>query len=114
ARPAMGKTALALNIAENICFKLGMPVGIFSLEMNADQLVHRLICSQSEVESHKIKQGSLSGHEYQKVVSAVHGMQKGHMIIDDHAGLKISDIRVRARRMKEAHKIEILIIDYLQ
>jgi len=114
ARPAMGKTALALNIAENICFKLGMPVGLFSLEMNADQLVHRLICSQSEVESHKIKQGSLSGHEYQRVVSAVHSMQKGQMVIDDHPSLKISDIRVRARRMKEAHKIEILIIDYLQ
>jgi replicative DNA helicase len=114
ARPAMGKTALALNIAENICFKLGMPVGIFSLEMTADQLVHRLICSQSEVESHKLKQGSLTGHEYQKVVSAVHNMQKGHMVIDDHPGLKISDIRVRARRMKEAHKIEVLIIDYLQ
>lgn len=114
ARPAMGKTALALNIAENVCFKLGMPVGIFSLEMTADQLVHRLICSQSEVESHKLKQGSLSGHEYQRVVAAVHGMQKGHMVIDDHPGLKISDIRVRARRMKEAHKIELLVIDYLQ
>jgi replicative DNA helicase len=114
ARPAMGKTALALNIAENVCFKLGMPVGIFSLEMTADQLVHRLICSQSEVESHKIKQGSLSGHEYQRIVSAVHTMQKGNMVIDDHPGLKISDIRVRARRMKEAHKIELLIIDYLQ
>lgn len=114
ARPAMGKTAFALNVAENVCFKLNMPVGIFSLEMNADQLVHRLICSQSEVESHKIKQGSLSGHEYQRVVAAVHMMQKGQMVIDDQAGLKITDLRVRARRMKEAHKIELLIIDYLQ
>lgn len=114
ARPAMGKTAFALNVAENVCFKLNMPVGIFSLEMNAEQLVHRLICSQSEVESHKIKQGSLSGHEYQRVVAAVHSMQKGQMVIDDHPGMKISDIRVRARRMKEAHKIELLIIDYLQ
>lgn len=114
ARPAMGKTAFALNVAENVCFKLGLPVGIFSLEMNAEQLVHRLICSQSEVESHKIKQGSLTGHEYQKVVSAVHNMQKAQMVIDDHAGMKISDIRTRARRMKEAHKIELLIIDYLQ
>jgi replicative DNA helicase len=114
ARPAMGKTALALNIAENVCFKLNMAVGIFSLEMNADQLVHRLICSQAEVESEKIKSGSLNGMEYQKVVAAVHNMQKGHMVIDDQAGLKITDLRVRARRMKEAHKIELLIIDYLQ
>jgi len=114
ARPAMGKTALALNIAENVCFKLNMPVGVFSLEMNADQLVHRLICSQSEVESEKLKQGSLNGMEYQRVVAAVHNMQKGQMVIDDQAGLKITDLRVRARRMKEAHKIELLIIDYLQ
>lgn len=114
ARPAMGKTALALNIAENVCFKLGLPVGVFSLEMTADQLVHRLICSQSEVESSKIKQGSLGGHEYQRVVGAVHHMQSAQMVIDDHPGLKITDIRVRARRMKEAHKIELLIIDYLQ
>jgi len=114
ARPAMGKTALALNIAENVCFKMNMPVGIFSLEMTADQLVHRLICSQSEVESSKIKQGTLGGVEYQRVVAAVNNMQRGQLIIDDHPGLKITDIRVRARRMKEAHKIELLIIDYLQ
>ena len=61
ARPAMGKTALALNIAENICFKNNMPVGIFSLEMSAEQLVHRIICSQAEVESDKIKTGSING-----------------------------------------------------
>ena len=56
ARPAMGKTALALNLAENICFKNGMPVGIFSLEMTAEQLLHRIVCSQAEVESKKLKQ----------------------------------------------------------
>ena len=59
ARPAMGKTALALNIAENVCFKGGIPVGVFSLEMSAEQLVHRVICSQAEVESDKIKTGAL-------------------------------------------------------
>ena len=76
ARPAMGKTALALNLAENICFKNGIPVGIFSLEMTADQLLHRIICSQSEVESDKIKTGSLNGGEYQRIVSAVNYMQE--------------------------------------
>jgi replicative DNA helicase len=114
ARPAMGKTALALNIAENVAFKTGKPVGLFSLEMTAEQLAHRVICSQSAVESEKIKTGSLSGEEYQQVVEAVRRMQKYQLIIDDQPGLTISDLRARARRMREAHGIELLVIDYLQ
>ncbi len=114
ARPAMGKTALALNIAENICFKNNLPVGIFSLEMTADQLLHRIICSQAEVESDKIKTGSLNGIEFQRIVGAVNTMQKHTMIIDDQPGLKITDLRARARRMKEAYGIEFLVIDYMQ
>lgn len=114
ARPAMGKTALAINIAENVCLKGGVPVGIFSLEMSAEQLVHRMICSQSEVESDKIKTGALSGLEYQRIVSTVSEMQQHTMIIDDQPGLKITDLRARARRMKESHNIGLLLIDYLQ
>ncbi|MBM3197921.1 MAG: replicative DNA helicase [Chlamydiae bacterium] len=114
ARPAMGKTSLALNIAENICFKSGLPVGIFSLEMSAEQLLHRLICSQAEVESDKIRTGNLNGSEFQRVVSAVGAMQQGVMVIDDQPGLKVTDLRARARRMKETHGIQFLVIDYLQ
>lgn len=114
ARPAMGKTAFAINIAENVCFKNKIPVGIFSLEMSAEQLVHRMVCSQSEVESDKIKTGNLSGIEFQRIVAAVGEMQKHTMVIDDQAGLKITDLRARARRMKETHGIGLLIIDYLQ
>ncbi len=114
ARPAMGKTALAINLAENICFKSHLPVGIFSLEMTAEQLMHRIVCSQAEVESEKIKTGSLNGMEYQKVVAAINNMMSHKMVIDDEPGLKISDLRTRARRMKEAHNIGFLIIDYLQ
>ncbi len=113
-RPAMGKTAFAINVAENICFKNGMPVGIFSLEMTAEQLLHRIICSQSEVESDKIKTGSLSGEEYQRIVSVVNHIQNYTMVIDDQPGLKISDLRARARRMREVYGIEFLVIDYLQ
>lgn len=113
-RPGMGKTALALNVAEHVSFKHGMPVGIFSLEMSAEQLLHRMICSQSEVESAKIQTGSLNGSEYQRVVAAVNRMQKTSVIIDDQPGLKITDLRARARRMKEAHDIQLLVIDYLQ
>jgi replicative DNA helicase len=114
ARPAMGKTALALNIAENICFKSRIPVGIFSLEMTAEQLVHRMICSQSEVESDKIRTGSLNSLEFQRVVESVHDMSQHIMIIDDQPGLKITDLRARARRMKESHQVELIVIDYLQ
>ncbi len=114
ARPAMGKTALALNIAENICFKNDLPIGLFSLEMSAEQLLHRIICSQSEVESEKIKTGSLDGNDYQKIVSCVNHIQNKTMIIDDQPSLKITDLRARARRMKEAFDIGFLVIDYLQ
>lgn len=114
ARPAMGKTALALNIAENVAFKNSLPVGVFSLEMTAEQLLHRMICSQSEVESDKIRTGSINGIEYQRVVAAVNAMMKGTVVIDDQPGLKITDLRARARRMKESHNIQLLIVDYLQ
>ena len=113
-RPAMGKTALALNICEQICFRNRIPVGVFSLEMSAAQLLHRTICSQSEVESEKIQAGSLNGSEYQRVVAAINDMQKHTMVIDDQPGLKITDLRARARRMKETHNIGFLAIDYLQ
>jgi replicative DNA helicase len=114
ARPAMGKTAFALNVAENVCYASGLPVGVFSLEMSAEQLVHRLICSRSEVESDKIKTGSLNGMDYQRIVGAVSEMQQHTMVIDDQPGLKITDLRARARRMKEAYGIRLLLIDYLQ
>ena len=113
-RPAMGKTAFALNVAENVCFKNNKPVGIFSLEMSAEQLLDRIVCSQAEVESDKMKKGSLSGVEFQRIVTAVGEMQKHTMVIDDQPGLKITDLRARARRMKESYGIELLIIDYLQ
>ncbi|MFZ0565705.1 MAG: replicative DNA helicase [Chlamydiales bacterium] len=114
ARPAMGKTAFALNVAEHVCFKNKMPVGIFSLEMTAEQLLHRMVCSQAEVESDKIQTGALSGVEFQRIVATVSEMQKYTMLIEDQPGLKITDLRARARRMKESHGIRLLIIDYLQ
>ncbi len=114
ARPAMGKTAFALNMAENICFKNNVPVGVFSLEMSAEQLLHRMICSQAEVESDKIVNGSLDGMEYQRIVETTERMQQHTMLIDDQPGLKISDLRARARRMKEIYDIGFLAIDYLQ
>lgn len=113
-RPAMGKTAFCVNIAEHVCFTLNKPVGVFSLEMSAEQLLHRMICCQSEVESKKIQTGALSGMEYQRIVASVNNLQKHTMIIDDQPGLRITDLRARARRMKEAFDIQLLVVDYLQ
>jgi replicative DNA helicase len=114
ARPAMGKTALAINIAENICFKQNKAIGIFSLEMSAEQLLHRVICSQAEVESDKILTGNIDGNEYQSILAAVNDMQKYTMVIDDQPGLRVTDLKARARRMKEAYDISLLVVDYLQ
>ena len=114
ARPAMGKTALAINIAEHVCFKLNMPVGIFSLEMESEQLIHRILCSQSEVSSEKITNGSFSPSEYEKIASTVSNIQTNSLVLDDQGGLKITEIRAKARRMKEAYDIKLLVIDYLQ
>ncbi len=114
ARPSMGKTALAINIAEYLVFEQNMAVGVFSLEMTADELLHRMVCSLSEVESDRIKTGSLDGIEYQRVVETVGRMQKQTLIIDDQPGLKITDLRARARRLKEVYDIQFLVIDYLQ
>lgn len=114
ARPAMGKTALAINLAENICFKNNIPTGVFSLEMSAEQLVHRIICSHSQVESDKIKMGSLNGIEYQRIVETVNEVQDHLLVIDDQPGISINDLRARARRMKENYNIGFLVVDYLQ
>lgn len=114
ARPAMGKTALAINIAEHVSFNLNMPVGVFSLEMGAEQLVHRILCSQAQVESEKMIKGSINGTEYQRIFETVQRLQTRTMIIEDQGGLKITELRTRARRMKEAYGIKFLVIDYLQ
>lgn len=114
ARPSMGKTALAMNIAENVCFKSGKPVGVFSLEMSADQLVSRIVCSQSEIEADKMQSGNLTGAEFQMINCTVDRLKRFPLIMDDQSGLSITDLRSRARRMKEAYDIEFIMIDYLQ
>ena len=113
-RPSMGKTAIAVNIAENVAFKSNKPVAIFSLEMTGEEILGRMIASGAEVESEKIRSGSLSGVEYQRIVRCVKDMQEKTLIIDDQPGLKITDLKARARRLKEMYDIELLVIDYLQ
>lgn len=114
ARPAMGKTALALNIAENVCFKSGKPVGFFSLEMNAEQLITRMICSQSGVSSSKVQTGNLTPNDLCALDECATKLQGQPFIVDDQPGMTITDLRTRARKMHAEHHIQFLVIDYLQ
>ncbi len=114
-RTAMGKTALALNIAENICFKNGMPVGIFSLEMSSEQITNRMLSSCSEVDLEKIKTGRISNEEHQRILDSAKCIRSSTLLIDiNPGGLSIIDLRERAHLMKEKHNIQFLVIDYLQ
>ena len=113
ARPAMGKTALAINIAENISFKNDCYVGIFSLEMSAEQLTERIFCSQAEVSGELIKTGAVQGADYQRLLETYKRLETNKIIFDDQPGLKVTDLRSRARRMKESYDIKFLVIDYL-
>ena len=115
-RPSMGKTAFCLNIAQHVALSDGgnAPVGIFSMEMSKEQLVMRLLSSESEVEFSKLRTGALSSGEWPKLAQAADTLYKAPIFIDDSASLAILDLRARARRLKKEHDVGLLIIDYLQ
>jgi replicative DNA helicase len=114
ARPSMGKTALAMNIAEHIAVDLNMPVAVFSLEMSAHQLVQRLICSRARVSLKKIREGFLAEHEHPKLTQMASQFAGCKLFIDDTPGLSILELRAKARRLKSQHDIKLVVIDYLQ
>ncbi|MGC3988434.1 MAG: replicative DNA helicase [Chthoniobacteraceae bacterium] len=114
ARPSMGKTAFALNIAEHVAVDLNRGVGVFSLEMSTQQLVQRLICSRAKISLKKIRDGFLAAHEFEPITRAASAFATSKLFIDDTAGLSILELRARARRMKAMHNIELIVIDYLQ
>ncbi|MCF7854721.1 MAG: replicative DNA helicase [Candidatus Pacebacteria bacterium] len=116
ARPSIGKTALALNMAENIAMRSdGVPVGIFSLEMSTKQLVLRLLCSLARISLADIRDCALSQGRWQEIMRAGDRLRKAPIYIDDtSANLDIVELRARARRMKREHDIQVLFIDYLQ
>ena len=115
-RPSMGKTALCLNIAQNAALADGatMPVGIFSMEMSKEQLVMRLLSSESEVEFSKLRTGTLSQAEWPKLAQAADMLYRAPIFIDDSPALSVLDLRARARRLKKEHNLGLLVIDYLQ
>ncbi len=114
ARPAMGKTALVLTVARNAAVDFDKPVAVFSLEMSSLQLVTRLIASESELSSEKLKKGNLEDYEFQQLNDKIRKLSNAPLFIDDTPSLSIFELRAKARRLKEQHKIELLIVDYLQ
>lgn len=115
ARPAMGKTAFALNIAQNVATKSGKPVAIFSLEMGDESLVERMLSAEGAIPNHHIRTGFLSTDEWERLVYAQSRLAEAPIFIDDSAGIRISDIRLRARRLaQETSGLGLIVIDYLQ
>ncbi|MBG87731.1 MAG: replicative DNA helicase [Verrucomicrobiales bacterium] len=114
ARPSMGKTSLAMNIAEHVAIDSMKPVGVFSLEMSAESLILRMLCSRAKVNLRNVREGFLAERDFPKLTTAASKMSKAPLFIDDSAGLSILQLRAKARRMWQQHKIELFVIDYLQ
>ncbi|MEE2699822.1 MAG: replicative DNA helicase [Bacteroidota bacterium] len=114
ARPGMGKTALALTMCRNIAINHNTPVGIFSLEMSSDQLVNRLISSESEIPSDKLRKGNLKEFEFVQLHEKIKDLAEAPIYIDDTPGLSVFELRAKARRLVKNHEVKIIIVDYLQ
>ncbi len=114
ARPSMGKTALALNIARNISVDFQRPVAFFSLEMSSVQLVTRLISSETYLPAEKLRKGDLADYEWQQLNSRISPLVKAKLYIDDTPQLSIFELRAKCRRLKQQHDIQMVFVDYLQ
>jgi replicative DNA helicase len=114
ARPSLGKTTLALNIAHHVAVKEGIPVGIFSLEMSQEQLVDRLLAAQAEIDSWKIRTGNLDDTDFQRLGDAMGVLSEAPIFIDDSPVLNSMEMRTKARRIQSEQGLGLLIIDYLQ
>ncbi len=114
ARPSMGKTALAMNIAEHVAIAGRLPVAVFSLEMSSQQLVQRLLCSRARVNLQKVREGFLAERDFPSLTTAASKLAEAKIFIDDTAGLSILELRAKARRLKLQHGIRLIVVDYLQ
>jgi replicative DNA helicase len=113
-RPAMGKTTLAMNIAEHAAIKHDVPVAIFSMEMSSLQLVMRLFSSLGQIDQTRLRTGSLDELDWPKLTSAMNLLHKSHIFIDETPSLSPAELRARARRLKREHDIGMIVVDYLQ
>jgi replicative DNA helicase len=114
ARPSVGKTSLAMNIAEHVAIDNAIPVGVFSLEMTAESLVLRMLCSRSRVNLRNVRDGFLAERDFPKLTSSAGKLANAPLFIDDSSGLSILQLRAKARRMFQQYGIKLFVIDYLQ
>jgi len=114
ARPGQGKTAFVINIAQNITIKDKIPVGVFSLEMSREELVDRLLVSQSDIDAWRLKTGKLTESDFDKLSKAMGELAEAPIYIDDTPGISIAEIRTKARRLQMETGMKLLIVDYLQ
>ena len=114
ARPAMGKTAFALNIAANAAIRANVPVALFSLEMSKEQLVNRVLCMEAMVDSNKVRTGKLEEDDWSKLAGVVGPLSESGIYIDDTPGISIMEIRTKCRKLKMEKNIGLIVIDYIQ
>lgn len=114
ARPSMGKTAFALNIAQYVAFKKNTPVAIFSLEMSKEQLVNRMFSLESSVDAQKLRTGQLNDQEWERLIESAGVIGKSNLIIDDTPGISVAELRSKCRKYKLENNLSMIIIDYLQ
>src|SRR5215831_5711093 len=114
-RPSMGKTAFAINIAENAAVRDKKVVGVFSLEMSRESLLMRMLCSQSMVDSHKLRTGFVGRDDYSKLVSGLAALAEAPIFIDDTPSISISEMRAKCRRLQQSQgRLDLVVVDYLQ
>jgi replicative DNA helicase len=114
ARPSMGKTTLALNIAHHVAIKEGIPVGVFSLEMSKEQLIDRLLAAESGIDAWKLRTGALEDKDFPKINHAMAVLSEAPFFIDDSSMTNVMEMRTKARRLQSEHDLGLIIVDYLQ
>jgi replicative DNA helicase len=115
ARPSVGKTAFALNMAEHVAISQGMPVAVFSMEMGATQLAMRLVCSVGRIDQQRLRTGRLTEDDWPRLTSAIQKMQDANLFIDETPALNPLELRARARRLARQYgKLGLIMVDYLQ
>lgn len=114
ARPSMGKTSFAMNVAEAVAMRGDLPVAVFSMEMPADQLALRMLSSLGRIEMQRVRTGKLQDEDWPRLTSALNLMSSAKLFIDDSAGLSPTEMRARVRRLKREHGLGLIIVDYLQ
>ena len=114
ARPAMGKSAFAINIATNAAVKSNVPVAIFNLEMSKEQVGNRILCSEAMIDSNKVRTGQLGDDDWVKLANTIGNLSEAPIYIDDTPGISIMEIRAKCRKLKLEKDIGLIVIDYLQ